>query len=474
MRARFVTVLMLSLAATGCATAKRSPDARLPGGYEAPQPGAAAVALDQWWTAFGDAQLTALVESAFARNPDAKSAAARLAEARAARSQALFGFLPQGNLTGSGRKTHTEQLSGTVINIPGFSSSGDSEAYAANFNVSWEVDLFGRIFAANRAASADVAAARFDYEATRAALAAQVADAYFQARGLAIQLDDARETVTIDQGLYDVAAKRAERGLAASSEADRVAGDLASAKAQAANFEAELQAQKRTLLILAGRTIEPTADVDAPPNVGAAPPVPATLPSQLLERRPDVREAEARLAGALGRVDVARLAFLPTFTLTPGLGWAKQVQPNFSSETSSWTIGGAFSQPILNIPTLLEQLHVQNARADQAAAAYEKAVQTAFGEAEAALVRLDAAKRRVALLADGEARARRAYEASRTGYDHGLVDLQTTLSSRQSWRLVRAQLTSAEVQALRQTIQAYKAIGGGWPGATTIATAQAR
>lgn len=466
---------VLALPLVACAPAKRAPDLRLPQAYESPQdPNGAAVALDRWWLAFNDPQLDSLVADAIARNPDAKSAAARLAEANAARQSALFGFLPQGNLTGSGRKTHTEQLSGTVVEIPGFSTSGDSEAYAANFNVSWELDLFGRIFAAARAARGDVAAAAFGYEEVRAALAAQTADAYFQARGLAIQLADARETARIRRSLYDVVTKRAERGLAATADADRVASDLAQADSQVVALDAELQAQRRVLLVLAGRTIEPTASVTIAPAVGQPPPVPASVPSQLLERRPDVRQAEATLVGQLGRVDVARLAFFPTFTLTPGLGWSKQVQPGFSSESQNWSIGGAFSQPILNIPTLLAQLKGQNARADQAAAAYEKAVQTAFSEAETTLVRLEADKKRIAVLTDGEARAQRAYNAARLGYDRGFNDLQTTLDAEQNWRVVRAQLTAAQVQALRRTIQAYQALGGGWSGAASSSPTQAR
>jgi outer membrane protein, multidrug efflux system len=95
-------------------------------------------------------------------------------------------------------------------------------------------------------------------------------------------------------------------------------------------------------------------------------------------------------------------------------------------------------------------------------------VQTAFQEAESALVTLDADKRRVALLTDGEARSRRAFEASRLGYERGLIDLQTTLNNEQAWRAVRAQLTAAQVQALRRTVQAYKALGGGWPASAYV------
>ncbi|MCR5877682.1 TolC family protein [Phenylobacterium sp. J367] len=271
-----------------------------------------------------------------------------------------------------------------------------------------------------------------------------------------------RETVRIREELYRVASRRGQIGVAATSDADRAAGDLAQARAQVAAFEAELQAQRRTILILTNRVVEPTTNIATPASVAAPPPVPATLPSELLERRPDVREAEARLRGAAGRQDLQALEFFPTLTFTPGVGWSKTSQPGFSSETQSWTLGGAITQPILSIPRLMADLKAQNARTEQAVLNYEKVVQTAFGEAEGAIVRLDADRRRVAILIEGEARARRAYEAARIGYDRGLIDLDTTLSTEQSWRLVRAQLTAAQVQAARRAVQAYKAIGGGW------------
>jgi NodT family efflux transporter outer membrane factor (OMF) lipoprotein len=463
MRPHRLAILLASLALAACAT-PRTADVRLPGGYEAPQGGApaSAAALSRWWVSFGDPQLDGLVDTALLANPDAKSAAARLREARATTAGTLFGFLPQGDAVGQARQTHTTQLSGTVVNIPGFSTSGKSETASATLNVSWEVDLFGRLFAAARAGRGDIAAARFDYEATRASLAAQVADAYFQARGFSIQLADAQQEVRIQQNLYDVAAKRAAIGVGASGDADRVAGQLAQARSQAETLQGELQAEVRTLLILSGRPIDPIASVEAGPTVGRIPAVPASLPSELLARRPDVREAQARVVGAAGRLSLANLAFFPTFLLLPGVGWSRSTQTGFSSTTENWSIGGSITQPVFSLPRLLEQMKAQDARAEQAVLAYEKAVQTAFGEAENALVRLDVDRRRVGILEDGEVRARRAYDAARKGYDLGLTDLQTLLSVEESWRSTRIQLTSARVQALRDAVAAFKAIGGGW------------
>jgi NodT family efflux transporter outer membrane factor (OMF) lipoprotein len=461
-------IVAAALALAACGSAPKA-DLRLPAAYEAPQPAAAPAAiatLDRWWTNFDDPQLTGLIEQTLAANPDARSAAARLREARADRESALLAFLPKGDLDAQAKRTDSKQVSGTFLNFPGYASSGVSKSDYANLNVSWELDVFGRIFAADRAANAEVAAARFDYEGVRASLAAQTADAYFQVRGLAIQLADARESARIQRELYDLADRRAKAGLAATAEPDRIAGDLAQSEAQATQLEAELQVERRTLLTLAGRIVEPTTNIAAPPDVGRPPEVPASLPSQLLGRRPDIRQAEERLKASLGRRDVARLAFLPTFTLIPGIGWQKQTQPGFSTESTSWTIGAAATQPVLSIPRLLADLKVQNAQAEQAAAAYEKIVQTAFGEAEASLVRLDADRRRVATLTDGEVRAARASRAARLGYERGLNDLQTALSAEEAWRAVRSQLTAAQVQAVRQAVTAYKALGGGWPSRT--------
>jgi multidrug efflux system outer membrane protein len=128
---------------------------------------------------------------------------------------------------------------------------------------------------------------------------------------------------------------------------------------------------------------------------------------------------------------------------------------------------------VLSIPQLLFDLKAQNARTRQAAINYEKTVQTAFSETESTLARLDADRRQAALLEAGELRARRAYEAARIRYGRGLDSLETALSAEQSWRATRSALTTAEVQGLRRVVQAYKALGGGWPAQSLTADAPA-
>ncbi|MGR4865851.1 efflux transporter outer membrane subunit [Caulobacter sp. LARHSG274] len=461
------------LALAGCVSTPRpTPDTRLPAAYEAPAGTALPRAsLDRWWTSFNDPQLTALIDTALEKSPDARSAAAVLDEARAVRrGQIRQLYIPSTPLTGSAGRTHTKILDQTVPagSFP-FTKGGDSDSYAANFDVSWELDLIGRRRAARQVVDNDLAAARFGYEGARAALAANVAQSYFEARGLAVQLDDARESARINGGLRDSAVRKAKAGLVATSEADRAEADMAQAEAQVADLEAQLAAARRSLLILVGRGIDPLADLPVDAALDAPPPVPATVPGELLARRPDVREAQAKLASAAGNLKVNELALFPTLNLTPGVGLSRSVSPSFgaaggttSTTSSTWTVGANLSIPVLNIPALLADIDAQDARTRQAAIAYEKAVQTAYGEAENAMVQLGADQRRVALLAAGEARAERAYAAGRKGYALGLTDLTTTLQAEQAWRAARSALTGAKTQALLRAVQTYKALGGGW------------
>ena len=182
-----------------------------------------------------------------------------------------------------------------------------------------------------------------------------------------------------------------------------------------------------------------------------------------------MRQAQAAVRSEVNQKILDQLAFFPSLNLTPGIGRQTIKQPGFGSESKSWTWGGTLTQPVLSIPRLLADLKAQDAKTEQAVTAYEKTVQTAFQEAESALVNLDADRRRVALLTDGEVRAHRAYDAAGTGYARGLTDLSSALQAEQSWRAIRAQLTSAQVQSLRRSVQAMKAIGGGWPVQTYAA-----
>src|SRR5512143_2818756 len=218
---RALATLGLAAALGACATQHRAPDLALPSAYEAPagQASVAEAELDKWWLLFGDPALNALEDDAFRLSPDARTAAARLMEAKATRESQTAQTFPTGALVGNASRKHTEDLQGNSNNL--IPTGGDTTTETLNFNVSWELDLFGRLATARKIAKADFAATRFNVEGARAALAANVADAYFQVRGLTIQLADAEETARIQGKLLELAKTKAARGLGPASDADR-------------------------------------------------------------------------------------------------------------------------------------------------------------------------------------------------------------------------------------------------------------
>ena len=455
------------------------PRVALPDGYRPGAPPLALTpsALDRWWRLFGDPALDALEDEAAVSSIDSRILSARLDEARATRLAQRARTLPTGSITGAASHQKAYDL-GAGDSGDLNPSSGVTDSASGNFAVSWELDLFGRLAAARRVADADAARARFNIEGGRASLAADVADTWFQARGLSAQLDDARQTARIEADLLSIAGRKAAAGAAPPDDVDRVAGQLAQAQARATELQAQLDDSRQQLVILVGRdlsippTLETSGDLPPPP----APPL--ALPADLLSRRPDIREAEYRLKGELGAARLAHLAVFPTVTLLPALGLSSTSAPGVSfippttlinaQQTTTagfWSMGASVSAPTLDIPRLLDEARAEDARARQVALAYEKVVRTAYGEAQTALTDLAAGEQALVLLTDGEIRARLAYDAAHRRYAHGLDDLTAVLSAEQTWRSVRSDLTAERMDTLRRAVRTYKALGGGWTAA---------
>ncbi len=474
----------LALALAGCAPGGKvhGPDVQLPATFErpaAPVPNAAQMP-QAWWSLFDDAQLDKLETEARARAPDARTALARLTEAYAIRSNALNAYNPQGALTAQASDAHNRtRYSGISLSgLSGGSGAGlaglsnlflpanETKTYQGGFNVSWELDLFGRRKAARRTANADILAARFDYEASRLSLEANVATALFQARALAVQLEDARETARIVTNLAEIGRKKAEHGLASSADAARLEADADTARSEALRVEALANAARRTLLALIGRGADPTASLAIEARLAPPPVLPTTAPSELLRRRPDVREAEQRLRSAIGTLTLDRLALLPTLTLNPGAA-TQRTEANYISRTSIWTLAAGASEPILDRPRLLAMARLQKAKAEEASALFEQAILNAYRDAENGLNQMDADRSRLALLTEAEARSRFAFHASERAYRDGLIDLTTLLDAERSWRASRSGLTALQAGALNDAVSTIKALGGGWSGAPT-------
>jgi len=458
---------------TGCATGSvRTADVRTPAAYEAAQPAEAApvASLDQWWTLYNDAQLTGLVQQALSNSPDSKDAASKLEQAMEVRRSSLYSYNPQGNVSASISKPNYNSLNPAKTSIAGFNPVQflGIQSESLGFPVTWEVDFWGRRNAAKRSADADLKTARFTYDATRWSLAASVADSLFQARGLAIQLEQADETLRIERQLYDVSKARADHGLTPTSDTAQTLANVQDAQAQAQALTAQLAAARRQLLLLVGRGIDPLASLPIPAQVGSPPAVPRAVPGELLARRPDVREAQERVESATGKLSLNKRALLPTFSFQPSGGLTEQgTGPN--TQFSYWTLAGNIAIPVLDRPRLLSQVRQQRAVAEQAVIAYEKSVQTAYSDAEQAFGYYDSDKKRVALLVEAEKNANFAYQAKEQGYSRGLNDLQTALTAEANWRQARLSLAQAQVSVMQRSVQVFKALGGGWTPETEVA-----
>ena len=488
---RVLTGLLLTGAAalSACASGARNPDLTLPQAFQAPAgtQDLSVQQLDHWWLIFGDGELNQLEAQALFGSPDVKTEIARLQEAGQVEKSGIWQTYPTGDITGGASREITKPIGNAPSSL--IPIGGVTEDLHADFRPSWEVDFMGALLQERKAVRADYAATRFNIEAARATLVADVADQYFVARGLAIQLEDAKEQIEIETQLLNSAEVKLQHGLGPRSDADRIAGDLAQAKSEMDSLQAQIHASQRTLLILIGRGAEPVENLPLAADVPDAPPLPKAVPGDLLRRRPDVREADERMRAAAIRTALAKDELFPNLTFVPALGLAREVEPGVglisliplilapqqqTTTTNYWSLGANLDQPVLDIPRLLADAKAQGARTEQAVIAYEQSVKNAYGDTENALVELASDERRVKILEDGEARARRAYDDGRLRYNLGIDDVTSVLSAEETWRTDRTLLTGQRVQALRRAVQTYKALGGGWDYATTQTASRSR
>jgi NodT family efflux transporter outer membrane factor (OMF) lipoprotein len=434
------------------------PEIALPDRFEStPHQAAAQAPGERWWTLFADAQLADLIDTALARSTTARVAHARIMEARAVRGLDRAGTLPTGSVTGSAAEQGGFALGG------GAATPVPSRVVQGAFAPAWEVDLFGRLAEVRARADLDFAAARLDFYGARLALAADVATSLFSARLAAADLATAREQERIARDLAGRGGLADRRGLIAAQDLARLDAELAAAEAQVPRREAVLRRAKLSLLILAGRPETPTDALGIEPDLAVPPPVAASTPGRLLERRPDVQRAHMALLSAASTVEIDRLALFPRLTLTPSVS----LSDGAGSPGGLWSLAGGVSVPILDRARLMAQLHVSEARGARAVAEYERAVQAAFGEAANALALLAADERRLPRLETAEARSRAAFEAARRGYAAGLTDLTTLLQAESAWRQSRALRDAGRAGRLIGTVDTIRALGGGWDPSST-------
>lgn len=415
----------------------------------------------RWWGIYEDPQLEALIGEAFAHNADLVVAAARIDEARGLWGEAQSFLRPTVDAQGSASR---QQISTrTAVAPPGIAR--EYSAYRGTLNVAWELDLFGRLRAGAEAAGAELAASQAARDAVRLALAAEVAKAYFALRSFDEQVALTRRTLELREDALRLQRRRHQGGVIGDFELRQLEAEVAAARAQLPGLEQARDREEAALLVLLGRN--PREVYEGALETGAAlaalvsPVVPAGLPSELLLRRPDLVEAERRLAAANARVAAARAEIFPSIALTAVLGAESAALSNlFSGGAALWSVAAAATQPIFSGGRTEARTAAAEARERAALAQYQQAVRTAFGEVRVAL--------------SAQMRSREAYEAetaraealgetlrlARLRYENGIASQLEVLDAERG--LLAARI--ARIEALRAQRAAvadlFRALGG--------------
>lgn len=421
----------------------------------------------QWWSQFGDPVLDALIAEGLANNRDLRIAAARVDQFAGVLGSTRAQLFPQVGAELAGSRTRASERGAT-----GFPPGNPYNAVQADLFASWEIDLFGRLRRQTEAAQADLLASEEGRRSTVLSLVAAIANGYVNLRALDRQLEISRATLRSRTDALDLFTTRFKGGVISQVELEQARSEYATALGAVPEYERQVAQQENALSVLVGRNPGPIARGKTIDTL-VAPAVPAGLPSEVLERRPDVRAAEQQLVAANARIGAAKALYFPSISLTGLYGGAStSLNGLFDSAGRVWNIGAAISGPIFTGGAIAGQVKSAEAVQQQALFGYQKAVQTAFQETEDALV--GQVKLRERADAQGQqAQALRSYaQLSRSRYEGGYSSYLEVLDAERSLFNAELQYTQAQANVLAQLIGLYKALGGGWVEAA-VATADA-
>lgn len=464
------------LALAGCKVGPNydRPDASVNEEWLDPSPGVPtdAAANVCWWETFNDPTLTRLVESAYAQNLPLRVAGLRVLEARAARGIAVGQFFPQ-----------TQEAFGGIDNnriSANDALAGGDRSFATNsigLEAAWELDFWGKFRRGIEAADAEVQLSVADYDAVLVSLAADVATSYILIRSLEERLKIAGDNVSLQTETFDLTKARFDAGAVSELDVSTAKATLANTQASIPELQDGLRQAKLSLCVLLGRTPseleqELATDAGLTARVPEAPAQIATgVPAELLRRRPDVRAAERIAAAQSARIGEAVADLLPRISITGATGFVSSTyegprRPDlgnlFDANSFAGFIGLQVNWPILNYGRIESNIRVQDARYEQAVAAYQDSVLRAAADVESGLSGFLRSRERAAYLEQAVEASQRSVELSLIQYRSGAVDFirvndaQTALVEQQD-SLVVAQASIALGAA-----QTYRALGGGW------------
>jgi outer membrane protein, multidrug efflux system len=400
---------------------------------------------DNWLAAFQDQQLSAAVTEAIANNTDLRVAATRVEQAILYAKLAGAKLYPSVDFFARG----------------GGKMSGDNSGLqGAALSLSWELDLWGRIRYGRAAAVADAGAAQADFEFARQSLAATVARNWFLATEAGLQAELARQTVGRGEDLVSLAQTRANVGVGDDQDIEVAQANTGTYRDGLRQVELAREQALRALEILIGRY--PAAAASVTDRLPAQPdPVPAGLPSELLERRPDVIAAERRVAAAFNRVGEAKAARLPTISLTTGVSAiSSDLFELKDRDNPVWNAGASLLMPLFRGGALKTQVEIRTAEQKQAVASYAAVGLRAFGEVENALAAEFAARDRERILAQTVSHNQRALDIVQTQFKVGSTDLRFVNERQLALNATSAALIRVQAEQRVQRVNLHLALGG--------------
>ena len=463
MPARRLLVPLLMALLGGCAVGPdyERPELEVPESYVQPVEQGENFANTPWWELFQDEQLQALIRIALEENQELGIAAARVEEFRAILGVTRADQFPTVDITASGAQA---EGSDNVFpgNVPGLPDE-KVENYRLSADVFFELDLFGRLRRSTEAARAQLLATEEARRSITISLVASVASSYMLLRDLDAQMEIARRTQRTRADSLAIIQARFDKGTVPKLDVNQAEIELAVADAAVAVAQRVVTQTENALAVLLGRNPGAIPRGQALEQQLLPPDVPAGLPSELLQRRPDVLASEAELAAQTARIGVAEAARWPSLSLTGALGFESDDLSTLTDSGSDfWSAGVGIFAPIFNAGRNRSRVEIEEARTEQALLAYEQTVQRAFREVEDALVAVRTYREEHAARSRQVAAARSAAMLSRARYDGGVTSYLEVLDTERS--LFSAEL--AESQTLRLYINAiielYKALGGGW------------
>jgi len=460
MRRRYLFTLSIMfgvLFVAGCAMGPdyERPETSMPDGFGQVVDSGASIANLNWWELFNDEQLNLLVRTALEQNKDMAIAVSRIEEARAALGFVRSDQYPQFEVAaGAGRSN----------SIPGTSFiTGVSNNFVLAGNLSFELDLWGKLRRSTEAAQAELLATVEASNSVMITLIADVASAYLLLLDLDHRVAISERTLSTRIESLGIIQARFDRGTVPLIDVNQAQIEMYDAEAQLVALQRESVQVENLLSILLGQ--HPGAIVREPRDISTMEPlvVPAGLPSELLERRPDIRSVEQQLAAQTARIGVAEAIRFPSLSLTGSLGLASDdLSGFFSSDNKTWGLSAGLIAPVFNAGRNKRRVEVEIARTEQALLQYQQTVLQALREVEDSLVGVHSYENEVLAREQQEEAALSAAKLSRARYDGGVTSYLEVLESERS--LFRAELLASSTmrEQLVSYVTLYKALGGGW------------